>query len=78
MAIKQSPDFRRTNPTPQIPARRVSSELLHVEGVPVGMTEMEDVVSVAGDNLISSGGGPDYDYSIDDVRCASTTACSSG
>ena len=78
VASKQSPDFRRTNPAPQIPARRVSSEPLHVEGVSVGLTEMEDVFSVAGDNLIFSGGGPDYDYSIDDVRCARTTARSSG
>ncbi len=56
----------------------VRSKLLHIEGVPVGFTEMEDVVNVAGGDLISPFGSPNHNYSIDDVGCAGAAARSSG
>lgn len=54
------------------------SKFPYFEGVPVGLAEMDDVVQVAGNDLISSCGSPDHDHSIDDVRNACSPARSPG
>jgi len=56
----------------------LGSKFLNFEGVAVGLTEVEDVVQVTGDDLISSRDSPDHDYSIDDVRSACSPARSPG